>query len=160
MVTTSDSVRVRRDDAPKTFTRVPSTQQVLINGASATTGWGWKEVALPRGSGLGNIWDQASGGARFTHRHCCEQHRRTWGAIPFTGWPLARPEFGWDLDWGSEGAALHVSRLGVVTGGPRSRWLVALCVPCLPASPVGPHGAGAQPLPWFGGPFPTWGPGR
>lgn len=29
----------------------------------------------------------------------------------------------------SEGAALHVSRLRVVTGGPRSCRLVALCVP-------------------------------
>lgn len=88
------------------FTRVPATmQQVLVNGASATTGWGWKEAAPPRGSGLGNIWDQASGGVQFTHRRCWEQHRRTWGAIPFTGWPLARPVSGWDLDWGFRGGS-------------------------------------------------------
>ena len=60
MVTTSDSVRVRRDDAPKAFRRGPRTQQALINGSSPPMGQGWKEAALPQGSGWGKSWDQAS----------------------------------------------------------------------------------------------------
>lgn len=121
MVTTSESVRVRRDDEPKAFRRVPCTQQALTNGSGAPMAQGWKGAALPQGSGWGKSWDQASQGVRFTPRHWWEQHR---GRVPFPGWTLARPGSGWVWTGGSEGVAL--SMLGVVTGA-KVTWLVALC---------------------------------
>lgn len=125
MVTTSDSVRVRRDDAPKAFRRAPCTQQELISGSSAPMGQGWKEAALPQGSGWGKSWDPASEGVRFTHWHWWEQHWGGQGPASFhrVGPGQTRVRLG--LDWRFRGRGTQ--HAGGCNRWTKVTWLVALC---------------------------------
>ena len=142
MVTTSDSVRVRRDDAPKAFRRAPCTQQELISGSSVPMGQGWKEAALPQGSGWGKSWDPASEGVRFTHWHWWEQHWGGQGPASFhrVGPGQTRVRLG--LDWRFKGRGTQ--HAGGCNRWTKVTWLVALCDSWVPASPIGPMGLGPR----------------
>ena len=103
---------MRRDEAPKAFRSVSSTQQVLTHGAGAITGR------------AGRTWPCPGALARETPRGAAQQD------LALCSFPRTAPgQAGLRLGsrWGFQG--LGIGMLGDVKGGPRSPWLGALGVP-------------------------------